>query len=410
MSGTLAMQPDVEVASATDPGKDPDKQVNEDTCRCGSTAFGYLAVLCDGMGGHEGGREASEAAVAAVFRSIAAAAPRPDIALPARAKEVLRDAVALANRDVYALGSVQTSTRPGSTLVAILLHAHGTEIAHIGDSRCYLVRSNEIRQLTRDHSMVQQLVDAGKLTPEEAARHPDANRITRALGMAASVHIEIQPTSFAHAAGDMFVLCSDGLSDLVMAPEIAHLASASAAEPAVHQLVDLANARGGHDNVTVVIVRPGRGAVPYEPGPNERGTAGIVNATEAMPVMAMPPGRAQPTLDWAPTPPLSDSHPLLPPAPPSRPRIVERGSRGPSAVVVIGLLLAVVGVGAVAAVVLHEFVPPPPTNDVPGLSLSIVLPAASLAPPGAPPLDDEGDAGNADGGGRARRFRNPRRK
>src|SRR6202044_3538945 len=100
--------------------------------------------------------------------------------------------------------------RPGATAVAILLHAHGTEVVHVGDSRVYLVHEGQIFRVTRDHSIVQELVDRGLLTLQQAAVHPDANRITRALGMAPEVEAELRPQPVHHVTGDAFVLCSDG--------------------------------------------------------------------------------------------------------------------------------------------------------------------------------------------------------
>ena len=146
--------------------------------------------------------------------------------------------------------------RPGSTAVAVLMHARGTEVAHVGDSRAYLVHEGQIFRVTRDHSIVQELVDRGLLTPAQAAHHPDANRITRALGMATEVEAELRPQPVHHVAGDAFVLCSDGLCDLVEDHEILAIVGAEPAAQAVGKLVDLANARGGHDNVTVA--RPPR--------------------------------------------------------------------------------------------------------------------------------------------------------
>jgi hypothetical protein len=140
-------------------------------------------------------------------------------------------------------------------VVAVLLHASGTEVAHVGDSRCYLVHEGQIFQLTKDHSMVQQLVDAGLLTPAQAAVHPNANQITRALGMSPEVEVESKPQPVSHVVGDAFVLCSDGLSDLVEPNEILQIVGSAPAAQAAGQLIDLANARGGHDNISVVILR-----------------------------------------------------------------------------------------------------------------------------------------------------------
>ena len=259
--GTEISLPAVDVAERSDPGRDPAKQVNEDACGHRETPFGILAVVCDGMGGHVGGREASSAALAAIFDAFAQAAP----GLPPR--DVLRDAIRLANVRVRTLAVPEGGGgRPGSTVVAVLVHAGGTEVAHVGDSRVFLVQQGQVFQVTRDHSMVQEMVAAKILTPDQAAAHPDANKITRALGIDDDVEVEVRAQAIAHVGGDAFVLCSDGLSDLVEASEILQVVSSDPPAQAVGKLVDLANARGGHDNITVVIVRPHVSAPPAVPG------------------------------------------------------------------------------------------------------------------------------------------------
>jgi PPM family protein phosphatase len=245
------MLPAIELATRSDPGRDPEKQINEDACGHRETPFGHLCVVCDGMGGHAGGREASNLALATIFEYVGAAP------LDARPSDVLRDALAAANLRVHALApSTSDQGRPGSTVVAILVHSGGAEVAHVGDSRGYLVHGSQVFQITKDHSMVQELVDAGFLTPAQAAVHPNANQITRALGVKADVNVEVRPQPLRFVAGDAFVLCSDGLSDLVEPHEILQTVSAAPAAQAAGNLVDLANARGGYDNITVLIARP----------------------------------------------------------------------------------------------------------------------------------------------------------
>lgn len=240
------------VAHLSDPGLDPDKQVNEDACAAGDLGLGYLLVVCDGMGGHMGGKDASEAAIRTIFSDIEAA---PVGASPGAS---LKAAIEHAGRVVFELGGTGANLlRPGSTVVAILSHAGGSEVAHVGDSRAYLMRAGQIYPLTRDHSMVQQMIDAGVLKPEEAVGHPDANKITRALGMAANVEVELRPTPLAHQQGDLFLLASDGLCDLVSPPEMLSVTmqakQARGLDFACQQLVAMANARGGHDNITVLL-------------------------------------------------------------------------------------------------------------------------------------------------------------
>jgi protein phosphatase len=246
-----------DVAERSDPGLDPNKQVNEDTCAHRGTRFGDLCVVCDGMGGHAAGREASELAVITILEAFERAQDGTDPA------EVLRASIDEANRAVYEMcASEVVFGRPGSTVVALLMHSGGTEIAHVGDSRAYMIHDGKVARVTRDHSLVQELVERGLITPEQAARHPDANRITRALGMTPEVDIEVRSAPLLHAAGDVFVLCSDGLSDLVEDEEILGIAGAGPLTEAVDKLVNLANARGGHDNITVVLARAGENAKP----------------------------------------------------------------------------------------------------------------------------------------------------
>ena len=243
--------PAVEYAERSDPGRDPTKQVNEDACGHRETRLGHLCVVCDGMGGHAAGREAAELALATIFETFEHA---PEGAAPA---PVLRSAIEEASRRVFAMATAEVALgRPGSTVVAVLMHTQGTEVAHVGDSRAYLVHEGQIFRITRDHSIVQELVDRGLLTPQQAAQHPDANRITRALGMAPEVEVELRPQPLRHVTGDAFVLCSDGLSEMVTDDMIATaLAAKEPAETACRRLVEIALEAGGKDNVTVVVAR-----------------------------------------------------------------------------------------------------------------------------------------------------------
>jgi PPM family protein phosphatase len=247
-TGRFALQ----VAHKTDPGLDPDKQINEDSFMYAEVPAGHLLVVCDGMGGHASGREASQKAIETILREMQAAVPAPGPAL--------KRAIEIAGRAVYEIGGPpQHRLRPGSTCVALLVHAGGIEVAHVGDSRGYMTRGGAIYPITRDHSMVQQMIDAGVLTPEDAIGHPDANKITRALGMTPDVEVELRPSPIPHEKGDLLLLASDGLCDLVTQDEInAVLLQAMQTRGvsfACDQLVALANARGGHDNITVVIAQ-----------------------------------------------------------------------------------------------------------------------------------------------------------
>ncbi|WP_438019620.1 protein phosphatase 2C domain-containing protein [Sorangium sp. So ce315] len=244
----------IEFAQASDAGRDPNKQVNEDACGYAETQFGHLCVLCDGMGGHYGGSEASRTAIKTIFDVIEQTPATTD------PRAALKAAIEEAARRVYQLGGpADNRARPGSTVVAMVLHDGGVDIAHVGDSRAYVIRSNQIYPLTRDHSMVQGMLDAGMITEAQAIGHPDANKITRALGMKPEVEVEVRPEPMELYPGDVLIQTSDGLTDLVLSGDILGctrqaLASGSV-EHACRMLVQLANHRGGHDNITVQMAR-----------------------------------------------------------------------------------------------------------------------------------------------------------
>ena len=250
----------------SDPGREPTKQVNEDAARVERTRFGQLALVCDGMGGHAHGQAASRAAVSTIFGYLeqAAANDPPSLALVR--------AIQAANQAVYLQGSGPAAEgRPGSTCVAVLLHEGGAEFAHVGDSRAYLIRDGQIHRMTRDHSVVQQMVDSGLLNEQQALEHPDSNRITRALGMAPNVEVELRPGPSAITTGDAFVLASDGLTDLVSDQELLSIytnRSGEGLETTARALVDTANMRGGHDNITVILLRVRRAPLVHKEGPH----------------------------------------------------------------------------------------------------------------------------------------------
>ncbi len=368
----------LDIAIRTDPGKEPSKQVNEDSSGDRKTAFGHLIVVCDGMGGHSGGLEASQAALAAIYRTFDVA----ETASPSR--EVLRLSIQHANEMVYKLAPPSRLgddlSRPGSTVVAMLVHAHGVDIGHVGDSRCYRVRGHAIEAMTKDHSIVQEMVDAKMLSPEQAKGHPDANRITRALGSRMDVAVDV--TTVDYAAGDVFVSCSDGLSDVVDPEDILRIVTGGSAEQAAGQLVDLANARGGPDNITVTVVRTRANAA-------FRGVAKTLPdhpADADTPVPGAPPAAApapQKTLVQAPIPAASGPEVegqalAAPQAAPSEP--IHESSHPPSEPrrrtpigLVVAIALVVVGLG-VGGFALYKFqttpkhVVPPMLPTTPGVA------------------------------------------
>jgi protein phosphatase len=343
--------PAIEYAARTDPGRDPDKQVNEDAHGYRETRFGHLCVVCDGMGGHAAGKEAADLAVATIFESFDAAG---DGTPPG---QVLRHAVEEASRRVHVMHTSEVAMgRPGSTAVGVLMHAGGTEVVHVGDSRVYLVHQGQIVRVTRDHSIVQELVDRGLLTLEQAAHHPDANRITRALGMGPDVEAELRAQPVHHVAGDAFILCSDGLSDLVEDREILGVVAEEPAAQAVGKLVDLANARGGHDNITVVVLRARETAQATEASVAPTlAEIPVTQPAETVPVLVPAMPAATTLVETVDVPPVVErveraTQPQLPvvipkapeplPMPPSSSGMPRRRNRGALIVVVIVLALA----------------------------------------------------------------------
>ena len=246
----------IEIAfgEATDPGLDPNKRVNEDACRHVNTALGPLFIVCDGMGGHAGGKQASEIAVNSIAETFSplTAASEP--------RDSLKSAIETAAHKVYDFGgSKDQAHRPGCTCVAMLLHRGRAVVAHVGDSRCYGIRGNQIYHLTRDHSVVQQMLDNGLINRQQAVGHPDANKITRALGMTRDVAVELREEPVELFAGDVFVLCTDGLTDMARDVDIMITANqymeSDGPQRASEELVALANRRGGNDNITVQLVK-----------------------------------------------------------------------------------------------------------------------------------------------------------
>ncbi len=240
------------IAAQSDPGCDPAKAVNEDayvTCRA---ACGTFLAVCDGMGGHDGGRVASTTAVQ-VLQSLIETAPADGASA-----RFLRGIIETAGRAVHALATTEDDEfRPGSTCVALLFGRGAVIVAHVGDSRAYRLSRGVIERLTNDHSLVNDLVLAGVMSPKDAINHPDAHRITRALGMTAQVVVDVREITDL-TPDDLFLLCSDGLTDLITDDELVRILSGTKSDnlnSACSALVELAKQRGGHDNVTVALAK-----------------------------------------------------------------------------------------------------------------------------------------------------------
>jgi protein phosphatase len=226
-------------AGVTDTGRR--RLRNEDAFVCRPPLF----AVADGMGGARAGEVAAEIAAAALEEG----------ALDAGGTAALVELITEANRRIWERSATDPATAGmGAVVTAALVGDEGrVALGHVGDSRAYLLRDGEIEQLTTDHSLVAELVESGVLTPEEAENHPQRSAITRALGTEPAV--EVDAFTVDGRAGDVFLICSDGLSTMVADTEVASLVAAANGDltRAADELVAAANAGGGVDNVTVVL-------------------------------------------------------------------------------------------------------------------------------------------------------------
>lgn len=245
------------IASLSDTGR---KRGHNEDSTAYDPALG-LAVIADGMGGYKSGEVASAIAVASIVQALKAglgqiqpAAVDPATGL-SQASLLLRQAVLDANLHIYRTAQQEPQCQGmGTTAVVLLVCAGRMSIAHVGDSRLYRLRGQALEQLTSDHSLVQELIDRGFFTPEEAAENTPKNLVTRALGIEDGVQVDVQEGEVAE--GDVFLLCTDGLTDMLTDEEILLTLRKYGAnlEKAAAELVQLANERGGKDNVSVILV------------------------------------------------------------------------------------------------------------------------------------------------------------
>jgi protein phosphatase len=237
----------------TDTGRQ--RSANEDSLYVRAPIF----VVADGMGGAQAGEVASKAAAEAFDRDLPPGPPEP----------FLRETIEAANREIHELAHVDPSRAGmGTTITAAIVDPEGEEIAigHVGDSRAYRLRGGKLERLTRDHSLVEEMRRKGQLTEAQAEDHPQRSIITRALGPEADVDVDLQTVPA--APGDVFLICSDGLTTMVDEAEIARvLGSAGSMKAAVDQLVDDANHAGGRDNITALAFRLEDAAAPRRAEP-----------------------------------------------------------------------------------------------------------------------------------------------
>ncbi len=212
------------------------------------------AVVADGMGGHQAGEVASTMAICEIRDAINGRCfgdmTGADI------KDMLVTAIKKANRLIYQKSQEEQSfSGMGTTVTMCLIYGDKAFVAHVGDSRAYVLRGDQLHQITTDHSLVYELVKIGQITEEEAAHHPQKNVITRALGTDSGVEIDLY--EFGILPGDLVLLCSDGLTNMLSNPEIVSILAEkqkTSLTQLAEQLIFVANEKGGFDNITAVLL------------------------------------------------------------------------------------------------------------------------------------------------------------
>ena len=238
------------IAGKTDVGKK--RAANEDgffVAKLSSDAA--YAVVCDGMGGENGGHVASSCAVEQI-RKMVEDGYREDFNENS-VKNMMLSAISAANAQVFAIAEKNDSLKGmGTTVILAVVRGSIIHIAYAGDSRVYLIDENGVRQLTRDHSMVQMMVDRGEISAEEAQYHPEKHYITRALGVGGMLDVDYLEEEMPKKGA--VLLCSDGLSNYLYQEDLYRLIWNNDAPSAVDQLIGQANAMGGADNITAVLI------------------------------------------------------------------------------------------------------------------------------------------------------------
>lgn len=251
------MTPALDMVAVSDRGRL--RAGNED--RVAAQAAIGLAVLADGMGGHNAGEVASGMAVELIVAAALGSVDPAALLTAAAAQALVADHIAHANARIHAAGSASRERAGmGTTVVEALWHDSSVTVGHVGDSRCYLLRGPDFTRLTRDHTLVQERVDSGALSFAEARHAASRNILTRALGSEREVDIDLD--TYETRPGDVYLLCSDGLTEMLEDSEIAAVLVGFGAtlRSAADELVRRANENGGVDNVSVILVRAGGGS------------------------------------------------------------------------------------------------------------------------------------------------------
>jgi len=225
---------------------------NQDDFRFGVISPNCVwAVVCDGMGGANGGNIASAAAVDYISTKITDLY-KSDMTKE-QISELMAEIVMNANTQIFEQASHDPELAGmGTTCEFVFVKDTTVHVVHVGDSRTYSIRGGKIKQLTEDHSVVQEMVRRGELTYEEAQRHPNKNFITRALGIKTSVRLDYIEASFMY--GDVLLICSDGLSNHVTTGEMVKICHENRGDDLINKLIDCAKAAGGSDNITATVI------------------------------------------------------------------------------------------------------------------------------------------------------------
>jgi PPM family protein phosphatase len=249
----MKTRPGVELASLTDVGCN--RENNEDNYGywepeddASFAVRGRLAIVADGMGGHEGGQIASRMAVEILAEAYAASTE-------ADSQKRLLNALAEAHHSIQRKAHEDPRlSSMGTTCTAFALVKGRLYFVHVGDSRLYLLREEKLRSLTRDHTLIARLIESGAIRPEEAENHPQKHVLTSALGVADDIEIDFPPEPVRVQADDILLICTDGLWGQMKLSEIQHVIASQSPKNACRALIQLAKDRGGPDNITLQIL------------------------------------------------------------------------------------------------------------------------------------------------------------
>ncbi|MDF2502744.1 Stp1/IreP family PP2C-type Ser/Thr phosphatase [Clostridium sp.] len=222
------------------------RKLNEDYVGVYEDDLKKIYIIADGMGGHNAGEIASKIAVESTIDYIKSLNKFDD------PENILCEAIKIANTNIYNMASTDSSmSGMGTTITACLIIHDKIIVANVGDSSCFIVKTNDINKITKDHSLVQQLVDSGSITEEEAINHPNKNIITRALGTNISVDVDLFDINMKDIL--KVILCTDGLTNVVSKHEIYDIIIKNNNKDACSQLVELSKLKGSKDNISVII-------------------------------------------------------------------------------------------------------------------------------------------------------------